>query len=171
MAGKMQSRTEEDELDFLLTTIFHAEVKMEQRIPRTESVKQRMDFLEAMVSGRGMKSPQFRDWFPDISCEGLGSGMLWLRQQTEGPMWKNMSVSRIIPNDNLQQASETFSAIGSALFGTEQSQERTRRLPLFACVRTREGCSTSSTAHTVNAGANPTRRHGYSKLYTRSFYS
>jgi hypothetical protein len=115
MAGKTQTKTEEDELDSLLTTKgrvgFKTDGKSQAKANMagkrgTPSVKARMDFLQAVVCGRGTESQRFKDWFPDFSKGGLRSGVQWLRDEMELPCWQNQSVPLIIPSEDSRQAYE-----------------------------------------------------------------
>jgi hypothetical protein len=64
----------------------------------TPSVKTRMDFLQAVVCGRGTVSQRFRDWFPDYS-KGYSLDLLVevFRLRMKLPYWRNESVRPFIP--------------------------------------------------------------------------
>jgi hypothetical protein len=115
MTGKSRAKTEEDELDSLLTSEGHAGVKTDGKSQTkadmaeergAPSVKARMTFLETVVRGRGTATQRFKDWFPDFSKGSLGSGIRWLRGQLELPYWQNQNVPLNIPSEDIRQAYE-----------------------------------------------------------------
>ena len=70
------------------------------------SVKARMDFLQAVVSGRGTRSQRFNDWFPDFSKGNLGSVINYWSFLMKLPFWRNQNVPRFSPTADERQTYE-----------------------------------------------------------------
>lgn len=117
MAGKSRMKTEEDELDSLLTSKGHAGVKMDGKSQTkvdmakrqgTPSVKTRMAFLEAVVRGRGTVDQRFKDWFPHYSNDELSKILAEFYPRMRLPFWQNWNVDGFKPSPDPRQSYEAM---------------------------------------------------------------
>jgi hypothetical protein len=69
----------------------YAGVEM-NREGRTPSVKDRVDFLQAVASGKRTEIQKFKDWFPDLSHKNLQSLPKYARWRMESTVWKSPNV-------------------------------------------------------------------------------
>lgn len=71
---------------------------MAEEVP-TPSVKTRMAFLQAMVSGRG--TGRFEDWLPDLSqVDDLSNVLRFSRLEMSRSVWKNPSIHSFTPTSD-----------------------------------------------------------------------
>jgi hypothetical protein len=115
MTGKSRTKTEERELDSLLTSKSQAGIKTEGRSQpkadmavevRTPSVKARMAFLEAVVRDRETVSQRFKDWFPDFSNGDLSLILAGFYPRMKLPFWHNRNVDEFKPSPDDRQSYE-----------------------------------------------------------------